>query len=104
MPSPAWEDLDAFLDVAEFAASICIRLQAGGTRQVSGIFDDPYLNADLGEYDMDTSRPRVTCKEADVVDVTRGDIVVIDGREYDVMTGPQSDGTGMALLDLAPRD
>lgn len=101
MPKPAWDDLDAFLDGDEFAVKATIRLQEGGTRVVLGIFDDPYLNAQLGEYELDTARPRFTCKEADVIGVQRGDLVDIDGRTYDVLTGAQPDGTGMALLDLA---
>lgn len=103
MPAPAWEDLDEFLDPDEFADVAVITLQGGDTLQVTGIYDDPYLNAELGEYDMDTSRPRFTCAEADVVGVTRGDIAVIDGQEFDILSSPQSDGTGMAILDLAPR-
>lgn len=33
--------------------------------------------------------------------VTRGDVVEIDGKTYDVLTGPQPDGTGMAMLEMA---
>ena len=101
MPSPAWENLDDFLNTDEFAVGAIIAFQAGGIRTVSGIFDDPYMNAGLGEYDMDSSRPRLLCKEPDLVGVDRGDQVTIDGTLYDVLTGPQSDGTGMAILALA---
>lgn len=102
MPAPAWEDLGEFLDVDEFATEATITLQGGGTLQVTGIYDDPYLNAELGEYDMDTSRPRFTCAESAVPGVARGDTIEIGGTTYDVMSAPQSDGTGMAMLDLAP--
>lgn len=101
MPSPAWEDLDAFLNVDEFAVAATVHLQGGTTRTVRGIFDDPYLNAELGEYELDTNRPRFTCKEADVIGVLRGDTVVIAGKTYDVLSGSQPDGTGMAMLELA---
>lgn len=104
MPKPAWEDLDEFLDVDEFAVEATVSLHGGATRRVRGIFDDPYLNAELGEYELDTNRPRLTCKESDVADVRRGDTVTIDGQTYDVMTSPQPDGTGMALLQLALQD
>mgnify|MGYP002756191401 CR=1 FL=1 len=66
-----------------------------------GIFDDPYLNAELGEYELDSTRPRLTCRWDDVRDVTRGDVVEIDGTAYDVVTNAQPDGTGMGLLALA---
>ena len=62
------------------------------------IFDEPYLNAELGEYELDTNQPRLTCKWKNVQDVARGDV---GGRPYDVVTNAQPDGTGMALLALA---
>ena len=101
MPTPAWDDLDAFLSADEFAVRATIRLQDGGARVVLGIFDDPYLNAQLGEYEVDTTRPRFTCKESDVIGVLRGDMVDIDGRTYDVLASAQPDGTGMATLEMA---
>lgn len=101
MPTHSWDDLNSFLSVDEFAVTATVRLQEGGTRVVRGIFDDPYLNAQLGEYEIDTTRPRLMCKESDVIGVTRGDLVDIDGRVYDVLTSAQPDGTGMALLEMA---
>ena len=101
MPRLAWEDLDAFLQVDEFATWATVRLQDGGERRIRGIFDDPYLNAELGEYELDSTRPRLTCRWDDVRDVTRGDVVEIDGTTYDVVTNAQPDGTGMGLLALA---
>lgn len=101
MPRPAWEDLDTFLNADEFATTVTLRLQSGEVRQFNAVFDDPYLNAELGEYELDTNRPRLTCKESDVLGVTRGDVVEIDGKTYDVLTGPQPDGTGMAMLEMA---
>lgn len=101
MPRLAWENLDVFLIADEFAVTVTLRLQSGVVRQFNAVFDDPYLNAELGEYDLDTSRPRLTCKESDVVGVSRGDEVEIDGTVYDVLTGPQPDGTGMAMLEMA---
>lgn len=103
MPAPTWEDLDEFLDVDEFATPATVHRQDGAILSVVGIYDDPYLNAELGEYDMDTSRPRFTCKEVDVPGVTRGDTITIGGVTMDILTAPQSDGTGVALLDLAPQ-
>ena len=101
MPAPAWEDLDVFLNVDEFATTATIHFQDGSTQAVRGIFDDPYLNAQIGEYEADSSRPRFTCKHADVLEVRRGDVVDIAGQSYDVLSAAQPDGTGMALLDLA---
>ena len=96
-----WESLDTFLDTDDFAIQATLRLQSGQTRQVRAIFDEPYLNAELGEYELDTNQPRLTCKCKDAQDVARGDVVEVGGRPYEVVTNAQPDGTGMALLALA---
>lgn len=102
MPAPAWENLDDFLEPDEFALVAVIEFQDGSQREVVGVFDEPYLDAQLGEYNLDTSRPRLLGKEPDLAGVSRGDLVRLDGREFDVLTGPQSTGDGMAVLELAP--
>ncbi len=100
MAAPAWEDLDVFLQLDDFAISAVIHLQSGSTRQVAGIFDDPYLGAALGGYDRDDMNPTLTVKESDAVGIKRGDYVVIAGQNYDVLTGAQGDGTGMSVIKL----
>lgn len=113
MPKPSWENLDDFLqtdDAGGFAHRAVITLQGGGTLgPVAGLFDDPYLNAQLGEYEMDTSQPRFLAKETDFPGVRRGDVFqLVDaggnpvGRPYAIMTYPHPDGTGMATLELEP--
>lgn len=103
MPATDWEDLADFLQTDEFATEAIVTLQGGTTRSVVGIFDDPYLIAELGEYDLDTTRPRLTCRMADVAGVVRGDEVTIDGETFDVLTSPQGDGEGIAVLQMARR-
>lgn len=106
MPAPSWEDLGAFLqtdDDGGFATVAVVTLQGGAVRNVTGIFDDPYLDAQLGEYVADTSSPRFTCRESDTAGIGRGAEIVIGGKTYDIMTAPQSDGVGMATLRLEPR-
>lgn len=101
MPSPAWEELDEFLQTDDFATAAIIRLQSGETRPVNGIFDDPYLSAKLGGFDRDDNHVTFYCKESDCVGVQRFDTMTIDGVTYDVMTTPQSDGTGMSYIVIA---
>ena len=72
MPVPQWETLTDFFDPDDFAITAVIELQSGHQITVSGIFDEPYLNATLGEYDMDTSEPRLWCRTSDVMDVNQG--------------------------------
>lgn len=75
---PAWENLDIFLDTDDFAIRATLRLQDSGERVLTWIFDDPYLNAETGEYELDTTQPRLTCRWVDVQDVTRGDTVEVE--------------------------
>lgn len=101
MPSPAWDNLDAFLQVDDFAIEATVTPQGGVSRVITGIFDDPYLNTQIGEYEADASQPRLNCKAADVADLDARDAVEIDGQRYLMLTGPQFDGTGFAVLLLA---
>jgi len=80
-----------------------LSFQAGGSQAVTVIFDDPYMNAQIGEYEMDTTNPRALGKMSELSAARRGDVLTIDGQDYDVLTGPQPDGTGMATLALAVR-
>ncbi|QOE32740.1 head-to-tail connector complex protein [Achromobacter phage Mano] len=113
MPAPSWENLDVFLqldDAGGFGHRAVITLQGGGTLgPIAGIFDEPYLNAQLGEYEMDTSAPRFMAKETDFPGVRRGDsFQLVDengatvGEVYAIMSYPHQDGTGMATLELEP--
>jgi hypothetical protein len=103
MPAPAWENLFDFLSVDDFATLATLTLQNGTTRQVAGIYDDPYLNAQLGEYETDTSAPRFLCREVDTAGVLRGDELTIGADKFDILSAPHSDGTGMVTLMLAPQ-
>lgn len=104
MPKPSWENLDDFLatdDDGGFAVPAIIRFQNGTQKSVNVIFDDPYFNAQLGEYDADSSSPRITGKLSDLVSVRRGDLVELDGVTYEALSSYQPDGTGMAMVPLA---
>lgn len=100
---PAWEDLDAFFQADDFAVTAQITLLNNATRDVVGHFDDPALTARLGDYEHDTVDPTFTCKETDVVGVQRGCTLAIGSDVYDVLSQPETDGTGIAVLVLAPR-
>lgn len=104
MPKPSWENLDVFLQkdsTGGFAVVATVQFEDGSVKDITGIFDEPYLNAQLGEYDFDDSKPRFTCKEADVFNVKRGDYLKFqDGGRFYIMGYPQPDGIGMACLEL----
>lgn len=103
MLQPDWENLDEFLNEDEFAVPAELQLQSGQTRQITGIYDEPFLDAELGEYRMDQVQPRYLTRADLVADVSRGDVLVVLGRTMDIMQTPMADGTGMATLRLAPR-
>lgn len=103
MASSDWENLDVFFDPEAFGDETLIHFQNGATRSIVGIFDEPYVNAQTGEYDMDTVQPRLAATMADLSGVLRGDEVEINGILYDVLTGPQDDGTGLGMIELAPK-
>jgi hypothetical protein len=75
--------------------------RGGVSRQIRGVFDEPYFNAQLGEYEVDATQPRLTCKAGDVADLRDRDQVTIKGQNYYLLSNPQEDGTGMAVLALA---
>lgn len=100
--SPAWDNLDDFLSPDDFAVSACFILADGREiAPVFGVFDDPTMNAETGEFDMNVSAPRFTCKASCVAAVKRNDAVHIEGERYEVDHDPQLDGTGMATVYLS---
>jgi hypothetical protein len=104
MTTPAWDDLDAFVDTDDFAVAATVTLQGGQTRTVNGIYEGPYVKAILGrDTEYDTERPTFHCKASDVAGIQRGDGIAIPGQgNFGVLTHPQPDGNGMAVLELAP--
>lgn len=73
MPAPFWEDLDEFIDEDEFGVSAYFTpLEGGDPFEVVGIFDDAYSNPRLGhDYEMDTQKPSLICKEPDAANIKR---------------------------------
>lgn len=106
MPAPRWEDMDAFLDMDDFAEQATIQLHGGGQISLRVIFDNPYVEAELGDAaTRDEVRPMVTCKESLVGQVRRGDTITVHfpsgPRTFDIVTAPQPDGTGMSRIVMA---
>lgn len=105
MPSPAWEDLDAFFDVDDFATTATFTDDNGQASQpVRCIFDDPYLDKQLGEYSATEGDPRITCKADDVIGVKKHHectIASMPGRKYQVIHDPKFDGTGTCVVYMS---
>jgi len=101
MPAPDWEDLGDFFDLVDFGVKAVVRFQAGGEREIVGIFDDPSITASLGVYVSDTTDPHFLCKETDAKGIRRGDFFVLNDVVHDILRDPKLDGTGVAMLILA---
>lgn len=109
MPHPSWDSPEDFVDLGDFAVKAIIQFQDGTTRPITGIYDGPYVEGKLKEYEQDTTKPKFTCVEGVCVGVRRADGLVVyqaDGvtvfGTFGIMTYPQPDGTGLEVLELTP--
>ena len=95
------EDLDEFLDDADFADEVMITPADGGpTRTFLGIFDSTFVDAATRDMHLETNLPRITCKMEDAQALVRGDGLRVKAADYKVLQ-VQPDGTGMATVTLA---
>lgn len=65
-----------------------------------GIFDNSFVDSNIGETVLDTTAPRLTCVASDVASVPREAFVTVRGKTYSV-TQIQPDGTGFSIVQLA---
>lgn len=90
----------AFFNTQEFGVTSKITSDSSGIEcDVVGIFDNQYLNLDLGAGSVSTSELQFMCRTSDVSHVTQGDKLELDGVNYEI-TDLQNDGTGMTVLKL----
>jgi len=102
MPALSWENPADFLSTDEFAVTATFK--RGGSviaQDVPGIFDDPTMNVEAGEYDMNSSAPRFLCELARVRTLKKNDECVIGGTVYLLDHDPHADGTGWATLTMS---
>lgn len=107
MTTPAWDELDEFMDTDDFAVPAVVQFQAGGIRNVTGILEDPYMGAKLGEVAEDATAPTFQLPMSRCTGIRRKDRIVVTLPKnggtvtYDIMTRPQALGDGMAQLELS---
>lgn len=70
------------------------------SKTCKGIFDNSFVDAQIGETSLDTTQPRLTCKFSDVREIPREATVTVRDKTYSV-TQIQPDGTGFAIVTLA---
>lgn len=111
---PAWDDPAEFIDPDDFGEWAVVTFQAGGTRRICVLYDDPAAGlqfvrrnprgkgAHLGDYESDQDAPQMVATVADMAGIKRRDGVVIGGHgSFAVMSDPQPDGNGCATVRLA---
>ena len=70
---------------------------------VNGIFDVPYLDAKMGQQELNTRAPRFVCIDSEVDAVKLDTPVTINGRRYYVNDiDPEGTGTTTLHLSLMP--
>lgn len=94
-----FDDPREFID--DFADAVTIRVDGREPFEVLGIFDEKYLNAAAGEFDMATARPRLTCVAADLAGLKKYTRATIAGKPYSFDHDPHPDGIGMAVVFLS---
>ena len=111
MPIPAFDDPRSFLD--DFGVPVVFVL-CGGTgatinrgadgQPLLGIFDEKYVDAKLGGYDMATGgAPMLRCMAVDIPGLFKHDKATIDGIVYYLDHDPLPDGHGYTFL-MVSRD
>lgn len=103
MAALGFEDLGEFFDVNEFATTATIYGE-GGAQEILGIFDEPSIDAEIGQHEFDTASHKFRCAATDVLTMVRRDRLTIEGRDFWLEKAPQPDGTGLAVLFLAPEE
>ena len=101
MPIPFADDLAAILNVEEFATSVTYRRKGAlGDSTINVIFDNETVPVDTGGFvPVHEEQPRVTCRTADVPNLTETDQFVISFTVYTVRVWTH-DGVGVTTVHL----
>jgi hypothetical protein len=107
---PFVEPTDVFFNTGPLSFSVPVTLRfsqaqtPGPDRSIQAIFDDPWLDTQVGEVVQDTRQPMLTAKLSDLANVERGLLVAVtvggQVRNYSVLE-VRPDGTGIAYVPLA---
>lgn len=65
------------------------------------IFDRQYSSAGVGDLEMESRSPALTCRSIDVEDLTKDETVTVEGRDFRVLRRePDSPSPGFTVLIL----
>ncbi len=112
MSKPAWENLGVFFqsDREGGFAKAALFFKADGTPvntdPVFVIYDDPKFDANAGEYDYETSQPRITLEELPLLAGLRkkDKVQIQDEGIFILEEHPRNDGTGTCSIRVVKQD
>jgi len=90
---------DRTLLLADFGITATVTPSGGSASDITVIFDNEYIDVDIGEAGVQSTQPKFLCKTTDVSSLTEGDTAVINSTTYYIQT-IQQDGTGMSEVFL----
>ena len=100
MALPFEADLDAILNVDEFATAVTYTPVGGSASTIYGIFDKPTVPVDAGGFvDVHEEQPRLTCKTTSVPSIAYDDTMVISSVTYKVRAWVHN-GVGLSTIQL----
>lgn len=102
------EDLKVFFEGLD-AKDVIFTLKEGTVIEtnsdgepIKGLFDNSFMNPELGNTVVLSDEPILTCIYSDVAEVTRGSSVVIDEKTYKVIENNPVE-SGLALMRLSDK-
>jgi hypothetical protein len=84
-----WQDGDAWDDQSTLSETITVPV----------IFDNAYLQIDLGQAGIQSLNPQIAIQTAIVPHAREGDLIQINGTTYQTQI-PRPNGNGITLIDL----
>jgi len=94
------EDFTEFFETDDFAITAIHTPDGGSPANVDGVFDNEYLLIDDGEVGIEATAPMFQCAAADVSGVAAGDVLNVNGTNYNIVE-VKPDGTGTTFLRLS---
>lgn len=85
-------------DLSVFFADFGVPAVVGVDTAITVIFDKAYIAQLNGR--LEGENPECLGRTEDIGDMQEGDPITIDGIPYTVVGAPQSDGTGLTILQL----
>ena len=92
------EDLSVFFGGLD--SQVVVFTTTSGSKSVKGFFDNAFFDTSVGETVLDTTAPRFTCIQSEIVGVKENrDRVVIAGKTWKI-DRIQPEGTGLCTVIL----